>query len=203
MSNTLCFCLNKSNLVLDKVLVSFNEIPIFFICIDQKKNRYVVLCSDIDDFQYIIVPQKTQQIVDMLSQKITMRDLFENIDHFWSVQSGNVPDEDIVDLLSGNQMDEEILPESGALYTIVDDGIREYLNKLCAEVSSQGNNIDLPVSFWYDEQSIEVSGARGISSEKDMRYVESITVTNNRSINFKMPDSYYCLNNLQNNFSAA
>lgn len=202
MDNTLCFCLNKSNLVLDKVLVSFNEIPIFFICIDQEKNRYVVLCSDIDDFQYIIVPQKTQQIVDMLSQKITMRDLFENIDHFWSVQSGNVPDEDIVELHSGDQMDKEILPESGALYTIVDDGIRVYLNKLCAEVSSQGKNIDLPVSFWY-EQSIEVFGAKGISSESDMRYVESTTVTNNRSVNFKIPDSYYCLNNLQNNFSAA
>ena len=40
MKKQICFNLNGTNLYLDSVFVYFNEIPIFFTCIDTNENHY-------------------------------------------------------------------------------------------------------------------------------------------------------------------
>ena len=52
MKKTLCFILENKNLYLDKVLVSFNDTPIFYTCLDQNSNYYLVLCTDLNNFNY-------------------------------------------------------------------------------------------------------------------------------------------------------
>ena len=54
MDKQLCFKLDDNKLYLDQTLVNYNGIPIFFIC-KGKEEYYLVLCTDYENYNYIIV----------------------------------------------------------------------------------------------------------------------------------------------------
>lgn len=116
MSELLCFILDGNFLYLDKVLVSFNDTPIFFICVDHKHNYYVVLCHDIDNLEYIIVPQGIENIYKMLIQVIDMRSIFLSALCYYEVISGATIEQDIINKKDIKDIPLEILPYANEKY---------------------------------------------------------------------------------------
>lgn len=63
-------------LFIEKILIEV-DIPIFMICTDNKRKRYAALCIEDDVVEkYLIVRTDAMQIIKMVKQKISMRELF-------------------------------------------------------------------------------------------------------------------------------
>ena len=82
MNKLLCFKLNNDELYYDQILVDYNNIPIFFIC-KGKKGYYLVLCTDCDNYNYIVVTITTDDIYNLLNQKITMKAVILKQPTYW------------------------------------------------------------------------------------------------------------------------
>ena len=65
MENILCFIINGKNLYLEKNIVIF-DIPLLFVCIDDSKQRYLVLCSDSEELRYLVAELDSNVIKDMI-----------------------------------------------------------------------------------------------------------------------------------------
>lgn len=114
MDKTLCFKLNDDELYLDQILVDYTNIPIFFIC-KGKKDYYLVLLTDYNNYNYIIVTITKNDIYNLLTQKITMRVIILKQTAYWEVISGDEIKNDIVTLKSMNEVNLNCLP-SDAYY---------------------------------------------------------------------------------------
>lgn len=67
------------SLQLEKILFSYENIPILFICVDKNNIRYLCLCDDlIDEESWIIVPIPTDTLLDVLNNKITVLSAFKD-----------------------------------------------------------------------------------------------------------------------------
>lgn len=109
MNKTLCFKLNNDELYSDQILVDYNNIPIFFIC-KGKEDYYLVLCTDCDSYNYIVVTITTTDIYNLLNQKITIRAVILKQNQYWEVISGDEIEDDIITLKSMNEIDLNCLP---------------------------------------------------------------------------------------------
>ena len=67
------------SLQLEKILFSYENIPILFIWVDKNNIRYLCLCDDlIDEESWIIVPIPTDTLLDVLNNKITVLSAFKD-----------------------------------------------------------------------------------------------------------------------------
>ena len=87
MNKELCFVIEKKKLYLEKILVEYNDIPIFYLCRNDDE-YYLVLCSNIDEEKYIIVKPARMEVLDMLNGKLSMRDIILRQESFWKVVAG-------------------------------------------------------------------------------------------------------------------
>lgn len=130
-SNKLCFILNDKKLYLETNLVYFNEIPIFFVCSDLKNCYYLVLNIDINNLEYIIVESTKENILNMLTQKITMRDAILSSSFFWNIKTMSDIKDDIIEFKDIEEIDYDILLDKKAKYYIADeDNIQNIVKKL-------------------------------------------------------------------------
>ena len=65
MDRELCFYIEGNQLYLEQVLVEYNDIPIFFVCRDTAAH-YVVLCSDLEEFRYMVVKAANEDLFRLL-----------------------------------------------------------------------------------------------------------------------------------------
>lgn len=153
MDKQLCFILDNENIYLDKVLVSFNDIPILFVCRDSSKNYYLVLCSNLEELEYIIVQQSLKNLWSMLTKNITMRTAFLSCESFWFVKSGNTIEEDECAIIPKSKMDLDALPFENAMYETIseDDTLyvdritNEYLDNVSFDLSEEIKDITDPL----------------------------------------------------------
>lgn len=145
MSKELCFILNEKELFLDQVLVEYNDIPVFFVC-KSFDEYYVVLCTDIDNLEYIIVHSSLNEIWGMLHQKINMREIFLTKSTFWKVISGQTLDQDKITLNAIQSIDLETLPLENALYQILTPSVRKYCSNIENKVFEENNFVNVPAS---------------------------------------------------------
>lgn len=117
MNKILCFKLNNDELYLDQTLVNYNSIPIFFIC-KGKEEYYLVLCTDCENYNYIIVIISVNDIYNLLHNVITMKKIILKQKEYWEVLSGDKIDEDTVTLKSMNEIDFSCLPQDKFYYTL-------------------------------------------------------------------------------------
>lgn len=130
MNKELCFCLDGKELFLDKVLVAFNDTPIFFVC-RAVNQYYIALCIDIDELEYIIVDCQLRMLFDMLSGKIEMRSLFTSVETYWHVIAGNTIYEDVTTKHLIDSLEMDYLPLPGAYYEATAASDREYADRIC------------------------------------------------------------------------
>lgn len=125
------FILNGVALYTEKVLVEF-EMPLLFICKDKSNKRYSVLCVDSDEERYLIVESRIRDIVQMIQNTITMKELFLKAKNSiaWMVKSGKTLSEDYVDTIDILNVEDEDLPADGAMYEIYNADIHDYVDML-------------------------------------------------------------------------
>lgn len=133
MTNDLFFVINQEHVYIDLELINFNDIPVFFICKSREK-YYLALCYDLDEEKYIVIETKTILLLDMLTQKITMRDMYKHVDSFWQIEYGDNPEQDVVYQKQIGELDTSLLPIEGEVYEVFDDDVKEYREKLWTNI---------------------------------------------------------------------
>ena len=108
----------------------FNDIPIFFICKDSNKKHYLVLCTNVDDFNYIIVDIEFSVLYKMLKQQISMKNAMISAEYFWNIKSGDNVFDDIVKKFSIKNIDNDVLPLEDALYEPVTKQDKLYVENI-------------------------------------------------------------------------
>lgn len=148
MEKNLCFVLDGKNVYMEKCLIE-DEIPIFFICVNDESEYYLVLCTDIDTTEYIVVSVSESQLHSMLFGSLTMREIFMEQDFYWDVISEDGTIEcDIVQKKSIGEIAEEDLPNEGAYFTLFCEDLREYADKIREDI--QRKWFDSSPEFTYD-----------------------------------------------------
>lgn len=112
----LCFIIENNKLFLDRILVSFNDTPILFICQDERKNYYLVQCSSLENLEYIVEKQNIENLLMLLTEQKSLRSTLLDCDYFWEVKAGNDIKEDIVTRKSIAEIDYLILPAEDVFY---------------------------------------------------------------------------------------
>lgn len=116
MDRELCFVIESKELFLDKILVEFNNFPIFFICFDDNNNYYLILCRDTELLDYVIVESSARIIFDMLTQKLSIKQAFIQQDFFWNVLTNTEMKDDKVQKLNISELDLSFLPNENVYY---------------------------------------------------------------------------------------
>lgn len=127
------FKIEGVELYLDKVFVEFNEQAIFFSCITESGERFLCICTDIEDERYIVVKASAYNIVSMLKGKITMYDSIIQAAYFWQIDTAEDISSDIVEKKSIDQINKELLPQRDATFKLVTDDLKQYCDKLAKE----------------------------------------------------------------------
>lgn len=130
IDDLMCFKLGNECLYSEQMLVEFNEGPVFYICKSQTGKYYVVLCLDVEEGNYTIINSDVNDILLMLYNKITMRNLYERVDCFWKVCVGKKIEDDVVIKYNIEDIDTSILPYEGAYFVIHNQEIEDYALKL-------------------------------------------------------------------------
>ena len=125
------FIIDNTELFTEKILVEF-EIPLLFICKDKSNKRYTALCVDSDEEKYIVVESRIRDIVQMIQNTITMKELFLKAKHgmAWMITAGETVLEDIINIIPISEVDDEDLPVSGSFYEVYNADIHDYVDLL-------------------------------------------------------------------------
>lgn len=134
MEKELCFIIENKKLYLDRVLVSFNEFPIFFVCNDEYNNYYLVLCKDMEKFEYIIVKSTAKDVYDMLIQKHSIKETFMKQDFFYEVFGEIDPSNDGVNKLSTDRLDVSFLPNENIYYEAQNASDIDYISDIAIKL---------------------------------------------------------------------
>lgn len=129
MDKLLCFKIDDTKLYKEIDLLDYQE-PIFFVCIDDYDNRYLVLCIDIDEREYFIVKVTNDTLKSMLKAEIEMRDMFLETEKVYRVVTAAEIDADITRVINPNDIHSEDLPDEESYFTIKNNEIDSYIQKL-------------------------------------------------------------------------
>lgn len=128
MNNKLCFRIENIELNLEQVLVDYMDIPIFFLC-KGESNHYLVLCTDIDELNYIIVRLSMNDLYELLHGEGSMRNAILKQNEYWNVISGKEILLDKVEKLSITKLDVSLLPKENTYFEIVSTKLENYVKK--------------------------------------------------------------------------
>ena len=128
MNNKLCFRIENIELYLEQVLVDYMDIPIFFLC-KGESNHYLVLCTDIDELNYIIVKLSMNDVYELLHGEESIRNIILKQKEYWNVISGEEIPLDKVEKLSISELDLSLLPKENVYFEIVSTKLENYVKK--------------------------------------------------------------------------
>ena len=128
MNSNLCFRIEGIELYLEQVLVDYMDIPIFFLC-KGESNHYLVLCTDIDELNYIIVKLSMNDVYKLLHGEEPIRDTILKQNEYWNVISGKEIPLDKVEKLSISKLDSSLLLKEDVYFKIVSTNLENYVKK--------------------------------------------------------------------------
>lgn len=129
MNQELCFCIEGRNLYLEQVLVEYMNIPIFFLC-KNNQQHYLVLCTDMDDFNYLVIELSTSDLYNLLHGNIPMRDVFLKQKEYWEVNSNKTISKDIVSKHEIHHLDNSLLPKENAYFQALTEDLKVFIQNL-------------------------------------------------------------------------
>lgn len=133
MKNELFVVINEKELLIEKSLVEYDFVPILFVCIDNNKERYLVLQTDFDEEQYLVISVNLIELDKMLRGLKTMREVFSQGNSFWSVKLDRSL-EYTVSSLSPNEVSPDVLPIDGEFFELVTQDLENYSIQIRKEV---------------------------------------------------------------------
>lgn len=137
MNEQVFFVIDRKELVLDKVLVEFNEAPIFFVC-KFEQTYYISSCVDIENERYLVAKVGLSNLSKMLHGKITMRSLILQAHQFWDISVGEDVSTDIVIEKNVESILLSELPYEGAYLTLATKDLKEYAEKIDSILYGEG-----------------------------------------------------------------
>lgn len=125
--NNVLFKIKEHVLYRDITLIEL-DVPLLFVCIDENKNRYLVLCVDVDDGRSLVVPITADKLIQMLNGQITMKNPFETSDIIYSIITAtNYIDDNVIEMAT-NKIADEDLPKDGAFFNLkLHDDLKSYV----------------------------------------------------------------------------
>lgn len=132
MNNKLCFRIENIELYREQVLVDYMDIPIFFLC-KGGGDYYLVLCTDVDGLNYIIVKLSMNDVYELLHGKESIRNTILKQNEYWNVISGEEIVLDEVERLSIAELDVSLLPKEDVCFEIVSTKLENYVKKFDME----------------------------------------------------------------------
>ena len=132
MNSNLCFRIEGIELYLEQVLVDHMGISIFFLC-KGEGNYYLVLCTDIDELNYIIVKLSMNDVYKLLHGEGSIRNIILKQDEYWNVISGEEISLDEIERLSISELDVGLLPKEDVYFEIVSAKLENYVKKFDME----------------------------------------------------------------------
>lgn len=132
VDSELCFRIEGIELYLEQVLVDYMDIPIFFLC-KGESNHYLVLCTDIDELNYIIVRLSMNDLYELLHGEGSIRNIILKQEEYWNVISGEEISLDKVEKLSTLKLDVSLLPKEDVYFEIVTEKLKNYVKKFDTE----------------------------------------------------------------------
>lgn len=168
MNEEIFFVIEGKELVLDKVLVEFNEAPIFFVC-KSEQFYFISSCVDIEKERYLVAQIGLSNLARMLHGKMTMRDLILQANSFWDITVGEDITKDIVIKKSVETISVDDLPYEGAYLTLATKDLERYAEKIDSIVYGEGiwenrnaqiNDkyfiVDIPSISWRHETTVKI-----------------------------------------------
>ncbi|MBD5542591.1 MAG: hypothetical protein HDR00_15635 [Lachnospiraceae bacterium] len=137
MNEKVFFIIDGKELILDKVLVEFNEMPIFFVC-KFEQDYFISSCVDIEKERYLIAKVGLSNLAKMLHGKMTMRNLILQAGLFWEITVGEDFSEDVVTKKSLESISLNELPYEGEYLTLATRDLREYAEKIDSVLYGEG-----------------------------------------------------------------
>ena len=128
MNSNLCFRIEGIELYLEQVLVDYMDIPIFFLCKDEG-SYYLVLCTDVDELNYIIVRLSMYDVYGLLPGEESIYNTILKQNEYWNVISGREIPLDEVKRLSISELDVGLLPKEDVYFEIVSTKLENYVKK--------------------------------------------------------------------------
>lgn len=128
MNSNLCFRIENIELYLEQVLVDYMNIPIFFLC-KGEGDYYLVLCTDIDELNYIIVRLSMNDLYELLHGEGSIRNTILKQNEYWNVISGQEISLDEIERLSISELDVGLLPKENVYFEIVSTKLENYVKK--------------------------------------------------------------------------
>lgn len=181
MNKEICFKIDSVELFLEQVLVEYNQIPVYFICLDERQTYYIVLCVDIDEEKYIIVKSEIERLIKLLSGKITMRDIMLLEKKYWEIIAGEDVDNDNCMQIDMEKINKEDLPYENSYFKLSTKAHKKYFTKLENIVMEDYNR-------W---QEIDTSKNLQVSElDVNSGYKKTITNEYTEIKNFKLDSSY-------------
>lgn len=136
MNKELCFIIEGKELYLEKVLVSFQEVPIFFLC-KNNKDYYIALCVDVDKLNYIVTRLSIKDVFDLLHGIIPMRNAITQQEAYWYIESQEDIKSDTVEKRQMYTLDITILPQVNAYFEILTPDMEKYVQQFDDLFSSE------------------------------------------------------------------
>lgn len=130
MKQKVYFKINTKELIIEEVLVDFNGFPLFFVCKDQEGQYYTALCYDIDDERYIVTKTTIDKLFNLLTNKMTMRNIFLSETRFWDIIIAENIENDLCIEKNIKEVDVTILPYEGEYFEIITETHKQFLNRI-------------------------------------------------------------------------
>lgn len=117
MFDILCFKINDMFLYLEQILIEL-DFPIMFTCLDENSNRYVVLCIDYEEFEYIIAKSDANLFSKMLNKEIPIRDVFIKSKEIFIIKTAANYKNDIIEKIVEIDFENNYLPAKNIYFDI-------------------------------------------------------------------------------------
>lgn len=146
------FVIGEKEIFLDKILVEFNGLPIFFVC-KHNEEFYISLYIGEEEERYIVVRASLGRLSKMLYGKLTMRNLMLQSLQYWDIVAGETPDDDVVVLKDISEIPLDMLPYEGEYLEMATSDLKQYAENI--EKLLYGEHYEEKMQVYFCEATLD------------------------------------------------
>lgn len=165
---------NLGPLYLDMVLVEATR-PLFFTCIDNNDRMYACSChcADGEKCQWVVVPTTCEKMIEVLTDRITIRDVFDGSDEdVFLVTLYAGASRKVVEQVNLSQLPEDILPTPGYYMEAEEGEFDEEIAELRNRQENAGIVIHNVKSFFASCQFFSIQVKLPVISLAETKFME-------------------------------
>lgn len=143
---------NIDSLFMEQILFSFENVPIVFVCVDKKENRYLCVCDDIiDEESWLIVKIDNVSLLKILNDDATVLSAF--IDKKIIIANRKFRQNIKYDMVEYNSINKDDLPVSDQ-YLEMKNSLKVYIEKILYDILYSNLKMQFSSDMFYDDFEI-------------------------------------------------